>query len=114
MITNTLIGGGKISLPKIAIFKVTLPSVHLIGHPDEEDYIKDGLVFWLDGIDKGGEEGKWVDLVGGVEFTPDAAVAAEWGANYVRGKLTAPVNLPYPAAEFTIELVLNNVKKNHG
>lgn len=64
-----LTGGGKISLPKITIPKVTLPSVHLIGHSDEEDYIKDGLVFWLDGIDKGGVDGKWIDLVGGVEYS---------------------------------------------
>lgn len=69
MISNILTGGGKISLPKITIPKVTLPSVHLVGHStDKADYIKDGLVFWLDGIDKGGEDGKWVDLVGGIGF----------------------------------------------
>lgn len=49
---------------------MTLPSVHLVGHStDKADYIKDGLVFWLDGINKGGADGKWIDLVGGVEYS---------------------------------------------
>lgn len=34
------------------------------------EYIQDGLVFWLDGIDKGNITGKWIDLIGGIEFTP--------------------------------------------
>lgn len=34
----------------------------------EHGYIADGLVFHLDGIDKGANEGAWTDLVGGVEF----------------------------------------------
>lgn len=32
-------------------------------------YIKDGLIFLLDGIDKGASDGTWVDLVGGNVFT---------------------------------------------
>lgn len=34
-------------------------------------YIEDGLIFWLDGIDKGATPNKWTDLIGGIEFTPD-------------------------------------------
>ena len=36
---------------------------------DENSYIQDGLVFQLDGINKGSNQGKWTDLVGGVQFT---------------------------------------------
>lgn len=32
-------------------------------------YITDGLIFWLDGIYRGGKPGKWIDLIGGKEFT---------------------------------------------
>lgn len=32
-------------------------------------YIKDGLVFWLDGINHGADDGSWVDLIGGIKFT---------------------------------------------
>ena len=32
-------------------------------------YITDGLIFWLDGINRGGVSGKWIDLIGGKEFT---------------------------------------------
>lgn len=31
-------------------------------------YIKDGLIFWLDGINKGNDPEKWVDLIGNREF----------------------------------------------
>lgn len=31
-------------------------------------YISSGLVFWLDGIDKGEKQGYWTDLVGRIEF----------------------------------------------
>ena len=89
---------------------MTLPSVHLVGHSSSEaGYIKDGLVFWLDGIDKGGEDGKWVDKVGGVEFTPNGKV--EWGTDYVRGVLSAAAPVGYPVASSTIEFVLKNVSQ---
>ena len=82
-----------------------MPSVHLVGHStDKADYIKDGLVFWLDGIDKGGEDVKWVDLVGGVEFTPNGEV--EWGKNYVKGRLDALIPVIYPIQTSTIEVAV--------
>lgn len=37
--------------------------------PDENSYIQDGLVFQLDGINKGSNQGYWTDLKGGVTFT---------------------------------------------
>ena len=33
------------------------------------DYVTDGLVFHLDGIEKGATDGSWIDLVGGKVFT---------------------------------------------
>ena len=33
-------------------------------------YITDGLVFYLDGIEKGSAQGAWTDLVGGIVFNP--------------------------------------------
>lgn len=39
------------------------------GEPIDCPYITDGLIFWLDGIDRGGVSGKWIDLIGGKTFT---------------------------------------------
>lgn len=102
----------KISLPKATIRRVELPSAHLVGHSaSESDYIKDGLVFWLDGIDKGGEEGKWIDLVGGVKFNQDytATVEPEWGDDYVRGVLKTSAPVYYSAKTSTIEFAQTTV-----
>ena len=40
---------------------------------DENSYIQDGLVFQLDGINKGSNQGYWTDLKGGVTFTIPAS-----------------------------------------
>lgn len=37
--------------------------------PIECPYITDGLIFWLDGIERGGVTGQWKDLIGGKIFT---------------------------------------------
>ena len=47
----------------------------------QETYIKDGLVLWLDGIDKGGTPGAWVDKAAGYVF--EAVNGFEDGADYV-------------------------------
>lgn len=45
-----------------------------------KNYIQDGLVLCLDGIDKGGSDGVWTSLVDGYEFTTDnTAMLAESG-----------------------------------
>ena len=43
-------------------------------------YITDGLVFWLDGIEKGAYQGSWTDLKGGVVFTNHGA---QFGSDHV-------------------------------
>lgn len=49
------------------------------GGKKEDSYITDGLIFHLDGINRGTTDPtKWVDLVGGVEFNGTNS----WGANY--------------------------------
>jgi hypothetical protein len=35
----------------------------------EPQYVTDGLIHWLDGIDKGASDGTWVDLIGGHVYT---------------------------------------------
>ena len=45
-------------------------------------YIRNGLVLWLDGINKGGETGKWIDLIGGKEFVQTSYGKIVSGDNY--------------------------------
>ena len=40
----------------------------IAGENDNCPYIKNGLIFWLDGIKKGTDPSKWVDLIGGKVF----------------------------------------------
>lgn len=71
-------------------------------------YISDGLVFWLDGIDKGGKSGKWIDLAGGVEFAPVSGQNIEWGDDYISGQVAASVPVSHPYDNSTIEAVIRN------
>lgn len=51
----------------------------MMGASGGEEYITDGLVFHLDGINRGTTDPtKWIDLVGGVEFSGNDS----WGATY--------------------------------
>lgn len=47
----------------------------------QETYVEDGLVLWLDGIDKGSTPGAWVDKAAGYVF--EAVNGFEDGADYV-------------------------------
>lgn len=47
------------------------------GAIDENSYIQDGLIFQLDGINKGSNQGYWTDLKGGCTFTIPSADAVE-------------------------------------
>lgn len=46
-----------------------------IGYPVETlNYVQDGLVLWLDGIDKGEENNAWVDKINGHSFINNGAI----------------------------------------
>ena len=54
----------------LKIFKgINLEWEKVIPIPSADAYVQDGLVFQLDGIDKGNVEGAWVDRKAGRQFT---------------------------------------------
>ena len=70
-IGNTgIVGVYKGSTPITSIYK-GLDLVYKTESPilDADAYVQDGLVFQLDGIDKGNVEGAWVDRKAGKQFT---------------------------------------------
>ena len=82
-----------------------------MGGAKEQGYIQDGLVFWLDGIDKGtADTDKWVDLINGVTFGNPQGVT--WNEN--RFATTQNFCFPLTSGEipwgdgYTFELAFNN------
>lgn len=70
-------------------------------------YIQNGLVFWLDGINKGGHSGAWTDLVGGIVLTNNGCVFTTDGvifdgASYLENDIDGPIGLVSQGA--TIEV----------
>lgn len=102
----------KVTIPKITLPKIGLGSANLPGYVRDTapDYINDGLVFWLDGIDKGGTHGKWVDLIGGVEFQNHGATAIGKGWRFDKSAddqpqyLDSETRLNYPVATHSVEV----------
>lgn len=77
------------------------------GGQAEPTYIQDNLVFHLDGINRGGTTGHWVDLIGGVDFTligcTEATDHVSFGGT---GYGYTNTDLNYPFANYTMEIVL--------
>lgn len=48
----------------------------------ENPYITDGLIFMVDGIEKGKNEGTWTDLVGGITFTNNNVINTDYGWSF--------------------------------
>lgn len=48
----------------------------------KEQYIQDGLIFQLDAIDKGSNDGYWTDLIGGVKYALQQTT--EVGTDYIK------------------------------
>ena len=74
-------------------------------------YVQDGLVFHLDGIDKGPNENAWTDLIGGVVFENHGAVPLENGwrfdnvlDNPIQKYLLTNQKLNFPYDTHTIEI----------
>lgn len=87
-----------IGLQGVTLPKVALPKMALDGYRESDmDYIRDGLVFHLDGINKGGVEGKWTDLVNGIEYTPngDAAFIKNGIVGLFRTIDPFPISVPH-------------------
>lgn len=77
-------------------------------------YIKNGLVLQLDGIDKGtSDTTKWVDLIGGIEFTEVNGVSMHngnhltfFGPRYGEQMLVGDKVVDFPASTHTVEAVM--------
>ena len=76
---------------------------------DENSYIQDGLVFQLDGINKGSNQGYWTDLVGGIQFTiPESEYLTEEtnGFTWI-GDVNMPNSGTMPNGEtYTVEIAM--------
>lgn len=87
----------------------------LVWNKSNNDYIQDGLVFQLDGINKGNDSTKWIDLIGGNYFTlndhsilHDDCIEMD-GAGYINSNFS---HLGVLATNGTIEVCFNNYKNN--
>lgn len=68
-------------------------------------YITDGLVFYLDGIEKGSNAGAWTDLVGGKVYTNQGATMESDGwTTSANGYLVCQENLVFPTTTTTLEI----------
>lgn len=78
--------------------------------PDADAYIQDGLVFQLDGIDKGNVEGAWVDRKAGRQFTLNNCIVNSDNIEFNGTDSEAIDNdnytLPTVPEKYTIEVVL--------
>ena len=81
---------------------------------DECPYIKNGLVFWLDGILKGTDSSKWVDRIGRREFTLTGCTFAETGVTFSDtnsgGDYNGSIDVPWNTG--TIECAVDNLPTN--
>ena len=101
---------GKMYLGGVAIGKAYLGSDLVYssagGGQAEPTYIQDNLVFHLDGINRGGTTGHWVDLIGGVDFALTGCTEATDHISFGgTGYGTTSTDLNYPFANYTIEIV---------
>lgn len=74
-------------------------------------YVQEGLIFQLDGIEKGADDGRWVDLVGGKVFTGSATSLPK--GFYVDNKKYLSNNTYLPANEnYTVEAIFMQTSGN--
>lgn len=74
-------------------------------------YITDGLIFWLDGIERGGIAGQWKDLIGGKIFVLNNVIEGTDcvhfnGANTSYGLCSGPVSADFNSE--TIECAVSS------
>ena len=109
MITADKIFKGNTEILKI--FKgMNLEWEKVIPIPSADAYVQDGLVFQLDGIDKGNVEGAWVDRKAGRQFTLNNCIVNSDNIEFNGIDSSAVDNdnytLPTVPENYTIEVVL--------
>ena len=109
MITADKIFKGNTEILKI--FKgMNLEWEKVIPIPSADAYVQDGLVFQLDGIDKGNVEGAWVDRKAGRQFTLNNCIVNSDNIEFNGTDSSAVDNdnytLPTVPENYTIEVVL--------
>lgn len=84
------------------------------GSKKEDTYIQDGLIFWLDGIDKGNDPTAWTDLIGGYTFPYSEGAVIE--SNGVVNMYSQSVQQAFdaPASTCTVEGVSNYCSNSWG
>lgn len=95
----------------LKIFKgMNLEWEKVIPIPSADAYVQDGLVFQLDGIDKGNVEGAWVDRKAGRQFTLNNCIVNSDNIEFNGTDSSAIDNdnytLPTVPKDYTIEVVL--------
>lgn len=95
----------------LKIFKgMNLEWEKVIPIPSADAYVQDGLVFQLDGIDKGNVEGAWVDRKAGRQFTLNNCIVNSDNIEFNGTDSEAIDNdnytLPTVPKDYTIEVVL--------
>ena len=82
------------------------------GKAEELSYISDGLVFHLDGIDKGDTAGAWTDLINGTVFTGTAVAQSDsffFENTYLsNSSFVLPANTDYTVELCYVETVSQN------
>ena len=109
MITADKVFKGNTEILKI--FKgMNLEWEKVIPIPSADAYVQDGLVFQLDGIDKGNVEGAWVDRKAGRQFTLNNCIVNSDNIEFNGTDSEAIDNdnytLPTVPKDYTIEVVL--------
>ena len=95
----------------LKIFKgMNLEWEKVIPIPSADAYVQDGLVFQLDGIDKGNVEGAWVDRKAGRQFTLNNCIVNSDNIQF-NGTDSEAIdndhyNLPTVPEDYTIEVVV--------
>lgn len=69
-----------------------------------DSYIQEGLIFQLDGIEKGADDGSWVDLIGGKVFTGSATNLSKGFAVDTNKYLSNGTHLP-ANENYTVEAI---------
>ena len=81
------------------------------GGKKEDTYIKDGLVFWLDGINKGSDNTAWTDLINGISFPYNSGQEIRSDSVYFNGNAgltSSSPSLNHLVEYCQIEIVIDN------